>query len=489
MHHSSTLVISHDSLVAAQLKALLEADHGLEVRAANNYLEGIRELERNGVSSVFLDLRRSAAEQNPGQMLRAVTSGSRKPVSLVALTDEGYELDWASLVDAAAIGHLHVPIDRAELSQLISARRDSLSGNYSPSIVLPRVICGQTVSFSTCMPDLFPVLDQLELVAGHDVTLLLVGETGCGKTTLAKLIHELSPRRAERFMTVACGTLPPDLIESELFGHVKGAFTGADRTKDGRFDVAADGTLLLDEIDVLGPKEQAKLLRVIETGEFEPVGSTETHHSAARLIVASNVDLKTLTERNQFRTDLYYRLNVMEFRVPALRYRPMDIVPMALDFVRELCMAHALKIRAVQPAFLAALRGYEWPGNLRELKNHIRRAVLFCKNGLLTASDLALTVREPTSGSEGSPANMQSSNWNLSKRVALTEREVLDQALRAHNQNRTATARALGLSRVGLYKKMKKYGMLASPATNGHRTLTADMLPPAPQTEPGPARA
>ncbi len=327
-----------------------------------------------------------------------------------------------------------------------------------------KTIPGRTVTYRTNTPEVAELLDSVVRMAAHDVTLLLVGETGTGKTTLARLIHELSPRHESRLLTVACGAMPRDLIETELFGHVKGAFTSAERSKIGKFEAAEDGTLLLDEIDVLGPAQQVKLLRVIETGEFEPVGCNDTRHSRARLIVASNVNLKALVDRNEFRADLYYRLNMLEFRIPPLRERAADIVPLALGFIEELCQVHEVDIHRIHPEFLDCLQRYNWPGNIRELKNYIRRAILFCRSGELTRVDLAPHLIEASAGGPSAERSAAAGKPNehapLTQRVAHSERMMLEEALRKFDNNRTATATALGLSRVGLYKKLKRHGML-----------------------------
>jgi len=229
---------------------------------------------------------------------------------------------------------------------------------------------------------------------------------------------------------------------------------------------------------VLAPVQQTKLLRVIETGEFEPVGSNDTRASQARLIVASNVDLKELMHRDEFRPDLYYRLNVLEFHIPPLRDRPRDIVPLTLGFVNEFSSLHKIDIRQIHPSFLTALKDYNWPGNIRELKNHIRRAVLFCRNSELTEQDLAIGLLQSRHAS-ASPSGRQETA-SLSEQVAMTEQEILEAALRANGYRRNATAQALGISRVGLYKKMRKYGLLGTQRARTAISMSSQF--PSPET-------
>jgi len=322
-----------------------------------------------------------------------------------------------------------------------------------------RMLVGQTRSLVTFTSSMFNMLNELKVAAAHDVTLLVVGETGSGKTYLARLLHELSSRRNERCLTVACGALPPDLIESELFGYVKGAFTGAGTDRQGKFAAAAAGTLLLDEIDVLAPDQQAKLLRVIETGEYEPVGSNDTQMSGARLIAASNHDLEQLVENGRFRKDLYYRLNTLNFHLPPLRERPWDIEYLSRRFAMDHSRAHHIELRHIEPEFLVALRQYRWPGNIRELENIMRRAVLYCRQGVLTTADLPSALRPATGDKTPSSGNGRPPR-TLEEHVDQIEQRIIEESLRRHNQHRTATAKELGISRVTLYNKMKKFDML-----------------------------
>lgn len=454
------LILSHDTELANTLCRQLASRHqrNTEVYSQPNAAEAA--IRRLDYPTTLVDLRLpwlpSLVETlRDVQASPSDSAGAR----LVPVGDGYYPIDLAATLDLLSVGNLDLANNGEAATSALGFLNGGGRSNGARRVPAPMVASAGDLAVTTYTPELFPLIDRLCRVAVHDVTVLFVGETGTGKTTLARLVHQLSRRRDEPFHNVACGALPRDLIESELFGHVRGAFTGADRSKIGRFEAAGRGTLLLDEIDVLGPKEQANLLRIIETGEYEMVGSTETRRSQARLIVASNVDLETLANERRFRSDLYYRLNVLEFRLPPLRERLLDIVPMAMQFVDECCRQHAIDICRVHVDFLNALKTYQWPGNIRELKNHIQRAVLFCENGELTVRDLSPTIATQIPSRKNGKARSTGS-WSLADRVARSEREMIEEALRANNYKRTATARALGISRVGLYKKMKRFGML-----------------------------
>jgi transcriptional regulator with PAS, ATPase and Fis domain len=319
--------------------------------------------------------------------------------------------------------------------------------------------------FRTRTPELRQMLRRLDVAARHNVTILLIGETGSGKTHLASLIHEMSPRSSQPFLHVACGALPGELIESELFGHVKGSFTSAHADKDGKFLVAGTGTILLDEIDVLTPDQQVKLLRVIEKGEFEPVGSNRTLHVKARIIAASNLQLQPLVEQGRFRPDLYYRLNTLSFTIPPLRKRLPDIEPLARYFVHHHAAQLGIDVIEVVPEFIQALQMYPWPGNVRELENAVRSAVIYSTDGKLIPDALPQHILEGSCGPANDPSVAgffaAKNGESLGNRMELTEKDMIEQALLNHNFSRTNTARHLGISRVTLYNKMRKYGIMS----------------------------
>ncbi len=328
----------------------------------------------------------------------------------------------------------------------------------------------------TLTPSLTHLADQLDIAASHDVTVLIEGETGTGKTHLAKLIHECSARAPHRFMVVGCGALSGNLIASEFFGHVKGAFTGADATKVGKFAAAGQGTILLDEIDTLGLEHQANLLRVIETGEYEPVGSTETQTCQARIIAATNWNLSEAVERGTFRRDLYYRLHVITFHLPPLRARPLDVGHLVRGMAARYSTRFGKKLYSISPDAMRAIEQFPWPGNIRQLENVVQQAVLTCTGDTLMLSHLPPMIQTRPDGQ--SAANGHSSS--LAQNRETTERAVIIRALEKVSYSRTRASQLLGVSRVTLYKKMKKYGLLSKTNPNGSGPISYETPLPQP---------
>jgi two-component system, NtrC family, response regulator HydG len=298
-------------------------------------------------------------------------------------------------------------------------------------------------------------------VVAQDTTVLLTGETGTGKTLLARRIHDLSTHRAEPFLVVDCGSLTPSLIESEMFGHAKGAFTGADRDRPGKLAAAGRGTLLLDEVNSLPLALQCKLLRAVEERVFEPVGSNAGLPLRARLIAASNAPLEQEVAAGRFRPDLYYRLNVVAFHLPALRTRRDVITSLAITFLAEYAVRNHRDIEAIAPEALQALQGHDWPGNVRELRNVIERAVALSAGPVIQVADLPDTFRPRR---YAPPPLAVSARPLPPLRVHAegepTELERITEALSRHRNNRVRVAAELGISRVSLYKKLHKYDLM-----------------------------
>jgi DNA-binding NtrC family response regulator len=293
------------------------------------------------------------------------------------------------------------------------------------------------------------VLDLARKVAETSTTVLITGESGTGKDQLARLIHELSPRRDAPFLKIDCASLPPELVESELFGHERGAFTGAVDRKLGRLELARGGTIVLDEVAALAPGIQSKLLRVLEERSFERLGGTETLRIEARLIALTNADLARAVQAGFFREDLFFRLNVVTLRVPPLRERPADILPLAGHLLERLAAVHSRADVHLARATEKLLAAYAWPGNVRELRNAIERAVIFAKDSELRPDDLPEIARSSSAVTSGRHAALAS--------LEEVEREHIAVVLEATRYKMTRAAEILGITRKTLLEKRKKY--------------------------------
>lgn len=296
------------------------------------------------------------------------------------------------------------------------------------------------------------VLTQIRQVADTDATVLIGGESGTGKELIARAIHDLSNRTTGRFVAVNLGALPETLLESELFGHEKGAFTGASRQKPGCFEQAQGGTLFLDEVTEIPAKSQVDLLRVLETGEYARVGGEETLESDARIVSATNRDISQLVADNDFREDLFYRLNIVPIEVPPLRGRRDDIPLLVDHFLTHFCQRHRRDEKTMAPDALEILKSARWPGNIRQLRNLIERLIVTVPGRQIAASDLPGDLTN-------TPFNTKQPSCTLAEIAESAEKEAIQSALAANDCHREQTAKALGVSVRTLHYKMNRYGL------------------------------
>jgi len=307
-------------------------------------------------------------------------------------------------------------------------------------------------------PAMKKLLAQIERVAASETRVCILGETGTGKELVARAIHEKSPRHENAFITLNCAAVPAELIESELFGHEKGAFTGAAGRHTGKFEQAEGGTLFLDEIGDMPLAMQAKLLRVLEEGEVERVGGDKPIKVNVRAIVATHRNLDELVKKNEFRSDLYHRVYVFPLTLPPLRERPEDFPDLITHFARQVAAQNGWKEKLFAPEAIAELLRYSWPGNVRELRNIVERLVLLATEDTVTPDDVRLTL--PAAESSTAPAaNADAAQGTLVERTEAFERETLLAEIRRHNFHMTNVARALGLERSHLYKKCQQLGI------------------------------
>jgi len=295
------------------------------------------------------------------------------------------------------------------------------------------------------------LLELAQKVAAAPTTLLITGESGTGKDHLARLVHELGPRRDAPFLKIDCASLPPQLVESELFGHERGAFTGAVERKLGRFEMGGNGSIVLDEVAALSPETQGKLLRILQERSFERLGGTETLHIEARLIALTNVDLAAAVRSGHFREDLFFRLNVLSLVVLPLRERRADILPLADALLATLRTIHGKPNMQLSEAARRVLLVYNWPGNVRELRNALERAVVFARTDILDPESLPETVQSAAVGAAGALAGLRS--------LVEIEKEVIAATLEATHYQISRSAQILGISRKTLLEKRKKYGL------------------------------
>ena len=451
------LILDEDRIILQSLSQFLRRE-GYDVRTSDDPESALAILENGQIELLLADINMPGLK--PAEFLRDIR---RKfpHVVVVVITSYG---SIGGAVEATKIGafdYLTKPIVDEEIRVVVekAARQQSLLfENHALKQQLDlRFGLENVVGHDHKMLKIF---DLVEAVADNRTTVLMTGESGTGKSLLARAIHHRSPRRDKPFIEVSCGALPESLLESELFGHVKGAFTGAVSDKPGRFMAADGGTIFLDEINSASPAMQVKLLRVLQERSFEPVGSSETKTVDVRVLLATNVDLAAMVAANQFRQDLYYRINVVNIKLPPLRERSSDLTLLATTFLRRFSRETGREIIGFTDAAMAALQRYNWPGNVRELENAIERAVVLCRRPQIDVEDLPEAIQTHTA--RPSISRLEDEEYcakamPLEAALEMPERKIIEAALKRNAWNRQATASELDINRTTLYKKMRKY--------------------------------
>lgn len=382
-------------------------------------------------------------DKHPNLTVTLITGYGTVETGVEALRAGAFDLLTKPLLDQ----ELEMSIDRALSQREVIKENRQLKAQLDKQFGLESI-----VGHDSRMQRVFDMVDS---VADTKATVLITGESGTGKSLIARAIHRRSERRDGPFVEVACGALPENLLESELFGHVAGAFTGATSEKEGKFMQADGGTIFLDEIGTAPMSMQVKMLRVLQEFQFEKVGGNKTYTTDSRVVLATNEDLAQCVESGSFRQDLYYRVNVINIELPSLRERPSDIPLLANHFLRQVCDDSGKQVNGFTPEAIGHMQRYRWPGNVRELQNVVERAVLLGKGELIGIEDLSTTITTSTAAMSMPVATGRT----LKEALAGPERQIILEVLESNGWNRNATADALGINRTTLYKKMKRLGL------------------------------
>jgi nitrogen regulation protein NR(I) len=455
------LIVDDEPNLRKILAAQLSRD-GYDVMTAEDGEQGLAALRDHHIDLVVTDLKMPKVD---GMELLREALRIDPDLPVVMITAHGTVDTAVEALKIGAFDYLTKPFDKDEVRAIVAK---ALKTRQLAGEEVSQVPPGARFGIIGTSPGILDIYAVLERVADTPTTVLLTGESGTGKELVARALHAHSSRNDKPFIKVNCAAIPKELIESELFGYERGAFTGAVSSKPGRFELANGGTLFLDEIGEIPVEMQVKLLRALQESEFERVGGIKTIHVDVRLVAATNRDLKKLLASGTFREDLFYRLNVVPIRLPALRERAGDIPALVEHFLTKFNERLKKHVASIDPDALEALSSYPWPGNIRELENVIERAVLFCDGQKLRAEDLSPEVRGPLAAplTPITDADLQAAlagEGGLKEHVKVAmsrlERELVGHALAQTGGNVTHAARLLKISRKGLQLKMKELGL------------------------------
>jgi DNA-binding NtrC family response regulator len=449
-HQNDILIADDDEFVREHLRLLLESN-GCRVLAVSDGAQAISSFGER-LDAAILDLNMPGAS---GLEVLGVARSKRPDLPVIMLSGEGEAADAVAALKRGAFDYITKPFDPDELlARVREATRVSRLESENRSLRAAQSDMGEPVEIVAASELTRALLDAASRCAAVDSTVLITGPSGTGKSVLARWIHQQGPRSGAPFVTVNCGAIPRELIESELFGHEKGAFTGATSARTGKFEAADGGTLFLDEVGELPLELQPKLLNVLQDRRVCRVGSSEESEVDVRVIAATNRDLAAAVEERVFREDLFYRLNVLTLELPALRVRPDDILPIAESAVRRIARRLGRQEPALDDATAEKLRDHQWPGNVRELENVLERAMVFTDGETITSDSLGALGGTPSGPTDSELVGLP---------LAELEKRAILATLAAFGGNRSEAAKALGVSERTVYNRLRDYGRPISP--------------------------
>ncbi len=457
MRRRKILVIDDDESLRRVLEYNL-AQEGYAVLMASSGEQGLELLNREGADLVITDVR--MAGMDGLQVMEAVRAQDPN-IQVIILTAFGTIETAVEAMKAGAFHYITKPFNRDEL-KLTIRKALQLRDLERENVALRQSLQsrGSLQSIAADSPRMRQIVEMVQRVAPTETTVLILGESGTGKELIARAIHANSPRAEGPFVAINCAAIPENLLESELFGHVRGAFTGAIRDRIGKFEAADGGTLFLDEIGEMRPDLQVKILRALEERTVERVGDNRPIRVDVRVLAATNRDLTKAIQAGEFREDLYYRLNVVPLHIPPLRERREDIRALTQHFLKSLGAPSRLQ---VEPEAFRALETYAWPGNVRELENALERALIFQREGAITLADLPDSIRAPKAKEAAAlPVDLPDAGLSLEE----VEKELILRALQKHDWNQSRAARYLGITRHTLLYRMEKHN-IARPGGRG----------------------
>jgi DNA-binding NtrC family response regulator len=450
----AVLVVDDDAAIGKVLCALL-SQRGLETKWVGSGEEAVQELDARPWDLVLSDVRMPGMD---GMALLDHASAKFPGLPIVLLTAHGSVALAVEAMKRGAADFVQKPFEKDEIGFVVTK---ALEGSRNKREAVPALVSDRSfVGESAAMKDVFATIRK---VAASNATVLVRGETGTGKELVARALHETSPRKDEPFVRVHCAALPENLLESELFGYEKGAFTGATQQKPGRIELAHKGTLFLDEIGDISPAVQVKLLRVLQERELERLGGTKTVRVDIRVVAATHRDLERMIADGEFREDLFYRLNVVPLVIPPLRERTDDIARLVRHFVAELGPSCGRGAMTIEDGAVALLETQPWPGNVRQLQNFVERLVVLSDGSSIGRADvereIAKTVRPSDRPTPLVSTSTSSGDQSLDARRRESEKQALVNALTQSGNNRTRAARLLEVSRRTLYNKLREHGL------------------------------